>query len=110
VNLKEDVVYKWFVTLITDTNRRSKDLLSGGAIQRIVPPPGLRERLDKEGRNKATHIYAEAGVWYDAMAAVSEMIRVSPGDIPLRKIRASLLEQAGLRQVAEYEMKIISAR
>ena len=50
-------------------------------------------------------IYAESGIWYDAIMAISELIEASPKDMNLRKQRAGLLEQVGLPEVAEYELK-----
>ncbi len=44
--------------------------------------------------------YAEAGVWYDALMAISDLMQSNPADMELRQQRASLLEQGGLAEVA----------
>ena len=46
-------------------------------------------------------MYAEAGIWYDALAAISALIEASPGDARLVKQREALLTQAGLPQIAQ---------
>jgi hypothetical protein len=100
VSLQPDLLYQWFVTLIPDPGRRSKDILSGGFIKRIEPSGGLQGSLDQSEQTRVVHIYAEAGFWYDAFMTVCNMIEVSPVDARLQQMRSSLLEQVGLHQVA----------
>jgi Domain of Unknown Function (DUF928) len=101
LNLQDNVLYQWFITLIPDPERRSKDILSGGFIQRTQATGELRERLDNKDKTIAVHIYAEAGLWYDAFMTVCHLIETFPDDVHLRQMRASLLEQVGLDQVAK---------
>ena len=103
VHLRRDVPYKWFVTLVTDPDHRSKDIMAGGLITLVEPSPSLSAKLKVTSSNKAPYVYAEEGVWYDALEAISRMIDASPANAGLRKQRASLLEQVGLSDVAEFE-------
>jgi len=105
VYLQKNVLYKWFVALVPDPEHRSKDILAGGVIKRIEYPEALREKLDKAGEGRSPHVYAEVGLWYDALAAISELIDASPNDKVLRKQRASLLEQVGLPEIGQYEIE-----
>jgi hypothetical protein len=105
LNLKRDVPYQWFVVAVVDPNRRSRDILSGGIVQFVAPPPELRENLQKAGKKNAVYVYAEAGLWYDAIAAVSDLIHASPKDLAVRKKRATLLQQVGLQEAAEFDLK-----
>ena len=100
VDLQLNVLYRWFVTLIPDAKRRSKDILSGGLIERIEPPEGLKQMMDKDVETAPVRSYAEAGFWYDAFMTVCQLIEGSPDDVYLKKMRASLLEQVGLAEVA----------
>jgi hypothetical protein len=50
-------------------------------------------------------LYAEAGLWYDALSLLSERIEAAPTDADLRRQRAALLEQVGLRQAAEFDRR-----
>ena len=102
VHLRRNIQYKWFVTLVTDANHRSKDILAGGIITSVEPSQTLLAKL-KAGDSKAPFIYAEEGLWYDAMETVSGMIDASPNDINLRTLRASLLKEVGLADVADSE-------
>jgi hypothetical protein len=104
VRLTPGVPYQWFVTLVLDPYQRSKDIIAGGTIERIEFPAALRGKLAQAGKAKAPHIYAEAGLWYDALTAISELIDGTPKDTLLRKQRAALLEQVGLPEVARYDV------
>jgi len=103
VRLEPGVPYRWFVTIVPDSNRRSKDILAGGAIERVEPPEGLAAKLAQARKEATPSLYAEAGVWYEALAAISELIESAPApnDAVLRKQRATLLAQVGLPTVGE---------
>jgi len=105
VGLQPGVTYKWFVAVVPDSDRRSKDVLAWGAIERVEFSQGLRARLAETDRTIAAHIYAEAGLWYDAFSAVSDLVETAPDDALYRQQRASLLEQVGLPQIAQYDLK-----
>lgn len=105
VRLQKDVQYKWFITLVTDADHRSKDILAGGIIKLVNIPESLSTKLQTSGNLGAPYVYAEEGLWYDAIQSISEMIDASPNDVDLRKQRISLLKQVGLDEVAEFESK-----
>jgi hypothetical protein len=96
IRLEPGVAYRWYVAVVPDGNRRSKDVLAGGAIERVEPPEGLRARLAQAGKADAPSLYAEAGLWYDAVASISALIGAAPNDPALRRQRAALLAQVGL--------------
>jgi Domain of Unknown Function (DUF928) len=104
VRLVPGSTYQWYVALVADPNDRSKDILAGGLIQRVDPSA---VRLDAIPRDPLTApgLYAEAGAWYDAIASISALIERSPGELLLRSQRAALLEQVGLREIAEFDRK-----
>jgi hypothetical protein len=103
VHLRKDAQYKWFVTLVTDADHRSKDILAGGIITLVDTPQSLPVKLQTAGSSGAPYVYAEEGLWYDAIESISGMIDASPSDFNLRKLRVSLLGQVGLDEVAEFE-------
>ncbi|MCP4694419.1 MAG: DUF928 domain-containing protein [Desulfobacterales bacterium] len=94
--LQENVLYEWFISIIPDQKRRSKDMIAGGEIQRIPRPPTLSEKLDSSGAQNAPVVFAAAGLWYDAMAAVSTLVDASPDDASPLEQRALLLKQVNL--------------
>lgn len=105
VRLEPGVKYKWFVALVPNGDRRSKDIITGGEIELIKLSEALRARLKQANKAEAVHIYAEAGIWYEALTFISELIEDAPDNSLFRKQRASLLRQVGLPQVSQYDMK-----
>ncbi len=100
VTLALDTEYEWFVSVVTNTNQRSKDMTSGGTVRRVAPDPAVAARVAAAGERAAPRIYAEAGLWYDAIGSLSRLIERSPADPELRALRASLLDQIGLTAAA----------
>jgi hypothetical protein len=105
VRLAPSAAYRWFVAVVPDSGRRSKDILAGGAIERVEVPEGLRAKLAQAGKGELPFLYAEAGLWYDALAAISDLIESAPQDPALRRQRAALMAQVGLPEVREDEPK-----
>ena len=101
VRLAPGVPYRWYVAVVPDPGRRSRDILAGGAIQRVNQSPEMVARLGQARREELPSIYAEAGLWYDALTSMSELIESAPGDSALRRQRAALLTQIGLPIIAE---------
>jgi hypothetical protein len=101
VRLAPGTAYRWSVSVIPDANRRSRDLLAGGVIQRVAAPAGLQEKLAQSRKEEHPFLYAEAGLWYDALGSISELIEVTPYDAQLRQQRSSLLSQVGLRDMGD---------
>ncbi len=105
VHLRQGVVYKWYIAIIPDPNRRSKDILAWGAVKYIEISDELKANLSRLDKAIASNIYAAAGIWYDAFADISALIEISPQDTTLRKKRDALLEQVGLLEIAQYEIE-----
>ena len=83
--LRENTQYKWLITLVPEPNRRSKYILAGGFIERIPFTDELSGKLQEAGKNGEPYVYAEAGIWYDALTAISELIGKTPNDETLKK-------------------------
>ena len=101
VRLSPGVPYRWFVAVVLDSGRRSKDVLAGGAIERVALPEGLGAKLAQAGKGELPFLYAEAGLWYDALTAISELIEAAPYDPVFRRQRGLLLAQVGLPGIGE---------
>ncbi|MDX1411205.1 MAG: DUF928 domain-containing protein [Nitrospirales bacterium] len=104
-NLKRalDREYQWFVSLAIDEENPSKNIIAGGRIQRISPPEKLLRQLRNAEPDQVTAIYSEAGLWYDALASISDLIESHPDHTDYRVGRKTLLEQVDLMEVAEAE-------
>jgi hypothetical protein len=93
------------VAVVADPAQRSRDVVAGGAVQRIEPPAALAQRLAGAGDDARAAVLAAEGIWYDALAALSEPLAARPGDAALRERRAAVLEQVGLAEVAAFERR-----
>jgi len=100
VSLKPDVQYQWSVALIMDTQQRSGDVLASGMIEYIKPPTAIITRVENARGEERIRHYADAGLWYDALQSLDEQIQSEQESVRLQQVRASLLEQVGLKEVA----------
>jgi len=92
--------YQWSVALVMDPEEPSANVVAKGAIERVGRGK-LEQPLSSDvGKADAPRRYAEAGVWYDALMAISDLMQSNPADMGLHQQRASLLEQGGLGDVA----------
>lgn len=101
VKLAPGVEYKWVVALVTDPNNRSTDLVASGFIKRVEASPELKAKLKDAAPSAVPAIYAEAGIWHDALGSLSDLIDAQPGDKSLLAQRADLLRQVGLKAAAD---------
>jgi hypothetical protein len=101
VHLAPGAAYRWFVAVVPDADRRSKDIMAGGAIERVEMPEELKAKVAKAAKSDLPSLYGEAGLWYDTVAAISELIDAAPQDQALHKQRTALLSQVGLTGITE---------
>lgn len=97
--LLQGVEYQWFVTVVRDPEQRSKDIIATGTIRRVEPSKTLNEELKQAGKADVPALYADQGIWYDTLSALSELINASPDDKSFLEKRTSLLQQVGLTEV-----------
>ncbi len=100
IRLEPGVEYRWVVALVIDPDNRSNDLVASGFVKRVSPSKDLQQKLAKAAPGARAGIYAEAGIWHDALASLSDQIDAHPNDRDLRNQRASLLQQVGLKFAA----------
>jgi hypothetical protein len=103
ISLEPGVTYRWFVSVIRDPNASSRDVVAGAVLEHVTLVEALY--LTEAAQGDEVHRYAEAGLWYDAIRTISELIRKNPAERILKLQRASLLEQVGLKPVAEYDAR-----
>jgi hypothetical protein len=72
-------------------------------IERVRPDAEAPDAAHS-GAADAVGAYAAAGLWYDAIATLSERIAAAPADPLLRRQRAALLRQVGLQEVADWDL------
>ncbi len=100
VELQPDTEYEWSISILVDPNERAKDIVATGWIHCVRLSDELKTRLASEGEARAVHVYADEGLWYDALTALGDRIDRSPGDPEFETMRSALLGQVGLQDVA----------
>jgi hypothetical protein len=100
IHLAPGVLYKWSVSLVRDAAQRSYDVTTAGTIERVELPNELRGQLVHANKMTSARLYAADGLWYDTIAALSELIDTRPQDTTLRQQRARVLDQEGLTAAA----------
>jgi hypothetical protein len=103
VSLKPERWYEWSVAVVAGGRDPSEDRISRGFITRIEPPASLSRQLEERGAEQSVNVFAESGLWYDAITALSVGIETRPEKAALRRARAALLDQVGLGPVANYD-------
>jgi len=107
ISLKPGVEYQWFVAVVANPAQRSGDIIAGGAIKRLAEGDAVQERVKRAPQAAWPAMYADSGIWYDALDQLSQQISANPGDARLRRQRAALLEQVGLREAALFDREAI---
>lgn len=106
IRLKPGVEYQWSISVVPNPKERSNDVMAGAAVKRVEAPAAVGAlRARGVGADELARAYASEGLWYDAIAAYSELIEKSPRDRALREQRAALLEQVGLRDIAAFDRR-----
>lgn len=102
--LQANVQYRWYISVIKDTDSPSQDIVTGGMIERCEFNECSILGAMTTCTRDAVSASAIKGFWYDAMGCVCELIESNPADIGLRKQRAALLRQVGLHDVADWDL------
>jgi len=103
IEIAEDTEIEWSVAIVVDPAQRSKDIFTTGALKRVAAESALTEKLASASAEDRIGLYAEHGLWYDAIEAVSKLIDAAPGDARWRELRADFLDQVGLAEAAAFD-------
>jgi hypothetical protein len=93
--------YTWNFTVICEAEDRSADLLEIGTVRRVELSADIRSELEKADPRRKTAIYAENGIWQDALSNLAAARRDRPSDTVLDADWESLLEAVKLTKIAK---------
>jgi hypothetical protein len=94
--LQTETPYRWTVQL---NCQGSNPPFIQGLIQRNIPTPELTQKLAGTPKDQHWLIYAQAGIWYDAIANLAEQLRQNPNDPQLKENWQKLLNEAELNLI-----------
>ncbi len=92
--------YQWYFSLICDPLDGSANPFTSGLIERIAPDAELTQALAAATPEQQARIYAEAGLWYEAVATLAKLREQEPNNVALLNAWQTLLQSVGLEQVA----------
>jgi Domain of Unknown Function (DUF928) len=95
VQLQPGATYVWSVSLVMNPNMPSQNLVASATIVRTAPDPSVDAAARAAPPRKRAALLAQAGFWYDAVAAA-----VEAGNTDRHAALDALLEQVGLRDAA----------
>lgn len=102
-----DADYRWSLSIICDPEDRSRDEAVSGWIRRIAPEASLAAKLEQARPEDYPALYAEAGLWFDALRYLAALRRNSP-DANLANDWSALLKTVGLEQVADKPLTCVA--
>ncbi|MEG5199444.1 MULTISPECIES: DUF928 domain-containing protein [unclassified Microcoleus] len=83
--------YQWQVVLVCDPNVPSRNVVAAAEIQVVQPAASLQTQLAAaQTPQQRIDLYAEAGLWYDAIAEARKASETSPNQTPVLELLDSL--------------------
>ncbi|RMH75191.1 MAG: DUF928 domain-containing protein [Cyanobacteria bacterium J007] len=102
--------YHWYFSLICNPNNLRKNVEIDGWVQRLDLDPTLENQLDRLERSDSiarSNLYAEAGIWHEAIATLARLYLENPDNPAVVREWKLLLESAGLESFTEVPMNFI---
>jgi len=95
--------YRWSVTLLCESaDRYSARPYAQSWIERVAASPEQAKQATAAPSDRAlAQVYAESGLWYDALATLVTARSANPSDSAIGADLSALLNQVGLSQVAK---------
>ncbi len=98
IKLEPNIQYRWYVSVVRNSESASHDGASGGLIEFCGFSDCLMEfeemfsRCDKD----SVMSRARSGFWYDSISCLCELIEANPQDLKLRQLLDRLLKDVGI--------------
>lgn len=92
--------YHWYFLIDCNPQSRSEDIAVEGLVQRIVPKDELTRRLQTATPRQRVALYAQAGIWQDALTTLGELRARQRQDATLATDWKDLLESVGLENIS----------
>jgi len=93
--------YTWKFTVVCDPEDRSSDQLESGVVRRVELSADILRELENAAPRRKTFIYAENGIWQDALGNLAAARRANPNDPVFQTDWESLLDSVTLREIAK---------
>ena len=94
VRLARGIVYTWSISAIVNSQEPSRDVVASASLLRVAADPGIEQAAQAAPPERRAAILAQAGLWYDAVAATTGQggaLRALMQEVGLR-LPAALIE------------------
>ncbi|QKQ74186.1 DUF928 domain-containing protein [Nostoc sp. TCL240-02] len=92
--------YHWYLTIVCNTQDSSDNPTVEGWVERTQPGSSLSEALVKANVYKLPTIYAEAGIWHEALTSLVQLRRTEPNNFKAKLDWRQFLKSVGLSAIA----------
>ncbi len=93
--------YRWYFSLICEPLDRSADMFTSGWVERVEPSAELSAALATAPAADLPKLYAEAGLWQDALTALASLRQSEPQNPAVIAQWQNLLQDVGLEALAD---------
>ena len=91
--------YTWKFTVVCDADDRSSDQMESGVVRRVELSAEILRELENADPRQKTFIYAENGIWQDALSTLAAARRANPNDPVFTSDWESLLDSVTLGEI-----------
>jgi len=95
-----DKQYHWFFTINCDKEKNSPPTFVEGVVQRVQLNPSIVKELQTTEPLKRYAIYAQNGIWYEALTILAQLRQNNPEDAALQAEWRNLLSSIRLDDIA----------
>jgi hypothetical protein len=93
--------YTWVFSLICDPDDRSADQIEKGTVRRVELSADILGELENADLRRKTFIYAQNGIWQDALGNLAAARRANPNELVFQTDWESLLDSVRLREISQ---------
>jgi len=94
VELEPDVDYRWFVSLLVDPDRPSRNPVSAAALRVLPENDSRRTAAAQSLPAERGHTLARLGLWYDSYDFFASLAQTHPDRTPLIRYRERMMQVA----------------
>jgi hypothetical protein len=98
VQLQPGVLYTWSVSVILNPKSPSRDIVASASLLRASLDPVIESALRGAPASRRATLFAQAGFWYDAVAAAADMEAFDR-----HAALDALMNEVGLVEPAKYD-------
>lgn len=92
--------YHWYLVLNCSQNDQSANPSVEGWVERVAPGTDISSQLQKADAKSRARIYAENGIWYEAVATLATLRQTNPQDAATIAGWNELLKSVNLEAIA----------